>query len=865
MCMNDVYPDESKTNITISLTLTSKMWPLIYVIVYSMDIHSKTLMLASQILEVDPPQNVGVFIDIPLYVTPDHEIQFSIKAKNNCYVGIEASDNRVFNLGAHGNNDFNEDYLNYIRLILIGYRPDILTMEHGIVKSGLVVLSNAHRTSNIHLKRIKIMRPVKDYNITHISPFKADRDNPEGEIIKYVCCDVPQITPEMEDVWLFKSIKNTNSEWSTWKATVPNTANNWRISAFAIHSETGLHYLSPKPFVKVTSFSTLHYSLRVPYSIRLEEALELHFLCSNWFSTGQKVYVDIYPNNQFELVNRHLTVIPNVQRGLFIPSNTTEKFTFYIRALRPGTIKLKFVIRSHIEQHKLNLDIEVLKNISLSTHEVTYYRELESRQYDSNAKLYFPHIPNKDGVTCFASGQVIAHMLKRKINVFDETDNTEQLISKLFSIYYLWNYVVNMTVISPSYKNYLVDQLSCGYQSLMRLRKANGGYRNNISPQVTCAPKWLTTYVIRLLYQLENYPAIILNTSLIEGTENFLMKNRGEDGHFRENCYTQSRRNLTFLELNIEIIKVLQFSNRLIYLHDIQEWMNWMMETKFEYYSEAKRGLNPVKWQLPSELDNWVLYRRELETAGRILSTELSLPSINQKDLIFEWLVSQIADTSQHVYCYECSIAEEAFFGYLNYRGYVESNLTVWIWVNSTKMDRFYINADNQWEELSILLYPTENFVRFRVKGKGLIFLRCTYNYVAEPAKLQLYHTTINFISKTQIKFCVQRFLRIRKYYAGTNIEIVLPSGYVLGDGTVPALMTRKLIIQANSINQKSKLFLTMDQLPPGNLYCYNFTALPYHRVLNLQNATMTTYDINEQLRSRVVTFNKFKESVPSV
>lgn len=51
------------------------------------------------------------------------------------------------------------------------------------------------------------MRPVKDYNITHISPFKADRDNPEGEIIKYVCCDVPQITPEMEDVWLFKSIK----------------------------------------------------------------------------------------------------------------------------------------------------------------------------------------------------------------------------------------------------------------------------------------------------------------------------------------------------------------------------------------------------------------------------------------------------------------------------------------------------------------------------------------------------------------------------------------------------------------------------------------------------------------------------------
>lgn len=468
-----------------------------------------------------------------------------------------------------------------------------------------------------------------------------------------------------------------------------------------------------------------------------------------------------------------------------------------MRALKRGKIVLYITIQSDSGNHEITKEIYVLQDIHQKTQQFFKHKVLRLRHQSIKGQIKLPNEPSKAGIQCYVSGHLVVPKLQN-LKLLKESDNTEQIISKLMSIYLLYNYVMNVTWCSPDYKQFLKEQLSGGLQSLMRVRHADGGFRLYVQNEKSnCSATWMTAYAVQYLHYLEKLPNIIHEPKFIIASEKFVLSKRGLYGEILENCYIPSRRNLSTLELNIEVLKVLQFSKRLIGLKQPHAWVTFKMKQNFQYYLEAKRGLNPVVWRPPKENDNWIQYRRELETAGRILSREVTLNNPEQQPKIFDWITHQILGPMRNVFCYESFIAEQAYYDYLNTLPAVKTDITLSFWKNSDIYNKtLQIDSTNEWQEQYISLQPINSSIEFQADGIGDLVVRCSYEYVEEDSSQnKLYHATIHFIDKLKIKFCIQRFARKRKAYMGTNIEIQMPSGYILDEDSLSQLTEKKLIV----------------------------------------------------------------------
>ncbi|XP_017860535.1 PREDICTED: uncharacterized protein LOC108612144 [Drosophila arizonae] len=857
-----VHPDNTQKRFEVSVELKKRLLPAFYVFLYYVHTPSMTLCLHSITVELELSHHDGVFIDLPDKLEPGVDIKFNIKARKNSYVGLTAMDNRVYALGENMDNDFRLNYFDFIKTSVL--ESDIILSDNlAIIQAGLLFLSSAHNTSSTN-QTIKLLKPMETFNYTIATRpefhkiTNADKTPIESN---YACCHVPKVINEYNDIWLFDSIDYTKSDWTTWHTTVPRSAVDWRMSAFSIHPETGITFLAPKPFKNVKTISDIYYTLKTPSTVQRGEEFEVTLLCTNWFSTKLRLDIKLRVTSRFKLLEDSENFRGWLTNKLVtVAVNETKKTIYNLRALKRGKITLYFTIHSDVGNHEIIREIYVLQDIHLRTQQFFRYKTLTLRHQTMRGQIILPNKPSESGLQCYISGHLIVPKLQN-LKFLKESDNTEEIISKLMSTYLLYNYVMNATWCSPAYKQFLKEQLIGGLQSLMRVRHADGGFRLHVqNDMANCTSTWMTTYAVQYLHYLEKLPNMIYEPKLIKQSEKFVLSKRGTHGEILENCYTPSRRNLSTLELNIEVLKVLQFSKRLIALKQPHAWVTFIMNQKFKYYLEAKRGLNPVEWKRPEENDNWIQYRRELETAGRILSREVTLQNPEQQPRIFEWITHQILGPMLNVFCYECFIAEQAYYDYLNTLPLVKTDITLSFWTASKANSKtLHINATNEWDEQYITLRPINSSIEFKADGIGDLVVRCSYEYVEEDTSYNLYHATIQFSNEFNIKFCIQRFGRKRKAYMGTNIEIQLPSGYIVDEDSLAQLMQKILIVQAISTQKGTKLFVIMTPLPKAKLVCYTFSTMKIMVVKKLKKATMAIYDINDSQNPHIFSYNVFQ------
>ncbi|EDW63475.1 uncharacterized protein Dvir_GJ12892 [Drosophila virilis] len=545
----------------------------------------------------------------------------------------------------------------------------------------------------------------------------------------------------------------------------------------------------PETFINIKSKKLLFMSLSVPYSIQIDEVLQLVLYCYNNYEERLKVSFEIMQDDKhYQVLDNDGKPLPDgARQQVAISSNKTGEVKFKLRARQPGTLNVTITSMSDIGTDSIVRKIKVRQDPQLLSGQVMTYHKLSLRESKAEGTLEFSHQPTAEGIKCFVSSQSIAAM-PQTVNLFDPTDNGEQLISKLMSIYYLWKYYFDDKTLSQSYRQFLEDLLTDGFQSLMRLRRRDGGYRYILGIQPDCSSTWLTAFAVQLFYLLQSSP-ISFETRLLMQSEKFLLRRKGDSGQFEEFCITPGRRSIQPLELNIEILKVLRFSNSLLNFQNALDWVNAQMEAEPDYYMQAKRGLNITEWIQPKIATNasWIEQRRELETAGRVLLANLRRKRIEQQSDIFSWLLAQIFQKAKYENCYECSVAQQALYDYIQTQPIEIPKLNVLIWEDPSKKLKININDQNQWQENLMLLKTQSKNISFRAQGIGQVFLRCAYDYkldnleVQNPKALRYYLSVrVSKEEKVKVRFCVQRFSRERQDFVGSNLELQLPSGYVM-------------------------------------------------------------------------------------
>lgn len=487
-----------------------------------------------------------------------------------------------------------------------------------------------------------------------------------------------------------------------------------------------------------------------------------------------------------------------VEKKISVSQLSYTNVSFYLRAFRHGKLKLEFVAISDTMKDTIQQEIRVVADFLLVGQHIFSYQNLTKALKQSNFTIQLERPHSTEGVMCFITTKTIN--LQLQINrYFGHMDNAEQIISKLISFYYLFDYVRSLkTKASENFMNLIEDKLNDGFQSLLRFRIHKEGFRYDNLTENGCSSTWVTGFALQAMHLLSDTPMKI-GEHVITEIEDFLLSRRNNATSFFEPCKIPNRRPLDELELTIEMLKPLQNSKRFLKLQTSNHWVSTRLENIENINLIAKRGATLPKWEVPEEptAENWAIERRDLETAGRILSMQLDRKIMPEPNLYAWILTKHFGQTST---CYECSVAEQAIFQRTKLSMNEESyKMKVSVYgddIQKKKTLNLDITEDLMLQE--IRLQTKENVINFKADGLGQLLVRCSYEYEVIPNNkietkyynLRLKQVTAISLPPHQIKvmFCVWRITSARENYVGTEVIIDLPSGYTIDRESIDLL-----------------------------------------------------------------------------
>ncbi|KAL7739105.1 hypothetical protein ACLKA6_013720 [Drosophila palustris] len=854
-----IFPDKTNT-FSLEVQLTMKIWPYVHVLIYGMESNSKDLRVATHMIEVPRWKHKHVEIEVPSEVKPGEEITLRIKAVEKSFLGLLAVDSRVFH--DEDNNDFSASYFDAVKSSLRAASPDKQLNENSTVLNlGLVTMTNTDTISNVNLKIVD--QTASDLKV----PFK--RSPTPDDIQEHQ--GLPSKRADSHDIWIFDSIENTMAGWQNWTTRVPNEITKWRLSAFLVDPNVGLTIFEHKPFINITSTKPLYLQFTVPQHIKVGETLILPVKCFNELNQELNVIIRVQQKeSQFQLLDEQRVPIPSSdywEKELIIAGNASNSLTVYLKAIKTGKVDINIMAISGDLNDTMIRQMKFLQKGQLISHQVVAFESLGWHKMKAEFQMNLPHQHTIDGVKCHLSGNMIAANMQT-FNSITRIDNGEQLITKLLAIYYLWDYVQTESSIGNRWRQFLDDQLNDGFQSLLRFRARDGSFTYNEQPRSNCSSTWLTAYALHLMNFLQTTPLKVDLRQKIQ-SENFLLSRRPNNIQFVDKCVTPQRRKLDQLELSIDVLKVLQLSNRMIRMQESHSWITMEMLNKTDYHLEAKRGHNLPNWIRPADQTNgdWREHRRHIETTGRILTGQLIRKKVPSFE-IYKWLILRIYGESCKENCFECFIARQAMYNYVRTpKDDPPLDLTVSMWGETSDQQTININVKNQWQPHHVHLQAQNQTLNLKANGLGDLLVRCSYEYDPNDQQLAEQNKTLKYelrvtqkkasgSSDSFLKFCVQRHQMDREFYIGTEVALHLPSGYVLSPKSVNRLVTFKINLQAGSEDGNTKMNVRLRALSVNVLTCLSVLVTRVYKVDNLQPGMLTAYDTNSMDKPQVLAYN---------
>ncbi|XP_073821630.1 LOW QUALITY PROTEIN: thioester-containing protein 1 allele R1-like [Musca autumnalis] len=838
-------------------------------------------------------------------VKPGQEVALKIKTAPNSFVGLMAVDQSALLL--RSNNDLRAHEFSWAIGSYTTRTPDQGGYSYypGTI-AGCITLTNADYFYNWTTPEYMTIMP---HSGLELSGFQGSLNRgPISELCNVLESDevfggieTIQVRKDFAETWIFDNIESTgDKEEFSWSKKIPDTITSWMLTGFAMNSEKGLAVTSDK--TKITTFQPFFISIRLPYSVKRGEVINIPALVFNYLDKTLDVEVTLdNMDNEFEFTEVTNEVIGDQRRTKMVkvPAMGAAGVSFIIRPKVLGNVMLKYTAVSAVAGDAVHKSMKVVPEGVTKYGNRAYFVNLnKDSEMKSSFELELPTemIPDSQHVEVGVVGDILGPVVNNLDNLVRlPTACGEQTMSTMLPNYLVMKYLEITKRLTPTMETKLRYNMENGYQRMLNYRHTDGSFSSfgprKIGDHPINGSTWLTAYVTRSLLQMEEY--IKIDPKIIENSFEYLIKQQANNGSFTEKSqgfFYMSQANHVSLTSSVllallenksyaekysgEIQKALDFisenSDKSESLHaqaiaaytlnkaqhakasEKLEKLNALMKTDGDrkWWSYTDRPLSHRWW--------WHVYSRDVEISSYALMTLLNQPSPNMDEIlpIIRWLIAQRNSYGGFSSTQDTVVGLQALIQFAKLSDYQPANMVVDITSKGGAMEKqetIHLNEENDILYQIVEMPDKIKSIDFTAKGTGTAMVQVAYQYNILEKEQPSFTITSEKHKTAQKSWLI---MDVCVEYTGEGeasnmavLEINTPSGYVVEDESLATIKEVKRVSNVELKNANSLLVIYFDHLYKGQKTCVLYEAIRAHAVAMQKPAVIMVYDYYDSTR----------------
>ncbi|XP_001992839.2 CD109 antigen isoform X1 [Drosophila grimshawi] len=909
-----VVLSEPKTVYNISMTPSFYTTPYGKMYVYYVDDTGEFRYAETTFHVIVKLQN-QINITAPAEVKPGAEVELEIRTAPMSFVGLMAVDQSVLLLGS--NNDISKNSFSW-RLS----RYSTYTAWQGGYsyypgeRSGVVTMTNA----NFFYDRTPPKYGIGFQSIAHRKTAMVASDGLQTTAAAFgaapaahfaesgvgvgsagTAANAPVVRKNFVETWIFDDIENTKTEIFKWVKKIPDTITSWVVTAFAVHPEKGLAVTDDQ--LKIKTFQPFFVSVRLPYSVKRGEVINVPALVFNYLPKNLDVEVSLdNEDNEYDFVDISNEVIGEQKRSqtVRVEANSAAGVNFLLRPKIIGSILLKFTAISPLAGDAIHKTLKVVPEGVTEYRNRAFFVNLKDvHEHKDTIELDLPDdiVPDSQHVEFGFVGDLLGPVVKNMEHLLRLPSGCgEQTMSAMVPNYLVHDYLNSLNKLTPELEKRIKRNLEQGYQRMFHYRHDDGSYSSfgpgkwrEEDPERN-GSTWLTAYVLSSFAQMKNI--IKVDDNQLDSSYQFLINHQAENGSFFENgeyFYTSQSSRLSMT------------ANVLLALMEQPKPNQTAIDKAVAYLSAETNAVNTKEELLPRAIATYALQKVKAADAGKHVATLKALAKTeddrtwwaedDQKvrfgkcDRWCYWIFSRDIEITSYALLALLETEQETPASVLNsirwlvaqrnsYGGFSSTQDTIaglralikfakksgyeparWeVSISNQglreKTEKLQLNADND------LLLQTVEFpqgtksLSYEAKGTGAALLQIAYQYniIEKDPKPSFRIETIikpeSPPSKLELSVCVE-YVEEGKAKASNMaiLEVSLPSGFTVDEDSFKEIQAVKGVRLVETKNDDSMVVIYFESLAKGEVTCLPIEALKTHSVANQKPAPIVLYD----------------------
>ncbi|KAM7353961.1 thioester-containing protein 4 isoform 2-T2 [Cochliomyia hominivorax] len=901
-------PDKPKIH-NFTLTPEIKWAPYFGVYVYYVD-EKGEYHYAERRYSIDFELQNQINVTAAKQVKPGDEVALKIKTEPNSFVGLMAIDQSVLLL--RRNNDLNPHEFSWI---LGSFSTDTPHQggysEYPGTNTGCVTLTNAdyfYNWTRPEYMSSELLREALDddevFVTTAAGPLRPSAQAGVGFAAEDAgaagggaAADNVQVRKDFSETWLFADIENTETAEFTWSKKIPETITSWVLTAFSLNPVKGLGVT--RESTKVTTFLPFFISIRLPYSVKRGEVINVPALVFNYLDKALDVEVTLdNTDDEYEFTEFSNEVISDQKqvKSVRVPANGAAGVSFLLRPKVLGNVMLKFTAISPVAGDAIHKSMKVVPEGVTQYANRAYLVNLKKQPEVKNSfDLELPEdlVPDSQHVEVGVMGDILGPVLNNLDNLVRlPTGCGEQTMSTLLPNYLVMKYLQNSKRITPALNTKLRYNMETGYQNILKYRHKDGSFSSFGPPQVKDKPRngstWLTAYVMRSLLQIGEF--VKINDKIIEEGLKYLSEQQAPNGTFTEkgDYFYASQRNHVTLTSSAVMALMENSSYAEKYSQQIKKGLDFIADNveKTDYlqaqamgtytlnkakHAAAKEKLDKLQSLAKSEDDRmwwssenkvitgprWWFYvfSNDVEITSYALLTLLDQEGTTVDDVlpIIKWLNAQRNSYGGFASTQDTVVGLSALIKFAQFADYEPAKMTVDI-ESKDKRETIKLTEDNGILYQNVEMPPKTKTIEFNAKGTGTALVQIAYQYnifEKEPKPSFTIRTTKLENSRPthlEMLVCVN-YVGEGKSSNMAILEISTPSGFIVDDESLKEIKKLKRVSNTELKKSDSLLVIYFDHLYKDDETCLMIEAFRTHAVAMQKPAPIVLYDYYENTK----------------
>ncbi|XP_032998058.1 complement C4-like [Lacerta agilis] len=345
-----------------------------------------------------------------------------------------------------------------------------------------------------------------------------------------------QMRSVFPESWLWKSYDVERT--FTTSVILPDSITTWEIQAVSMSRANGICVSEP---IRVRVFQDFHISLRLPYSVKQFEQIELQPVLYNY--QPEPISVSVYLEPQDGLCSP-ATVGPARKQQVEVPGNSAVPIPFVLVPMGAADIPITVVAYGGFGVgDKVSKKLKVEKEGALQVEEYSISldsKDGRSRTVEISGEIPSNAIPGSDfKMSVRLTGSVPADVLQSSLTPDGLSSLLrvpqgcgEQTMIMLAPGVYAMQYLDKTEQwlhLKPESKENALENLRSGYERILTFRKPDGSYGAWITHPSSI---WLTAFVTKVLTLSREYQEV--DEAKIRETVQWLLSKQKSDGSFED-------------------------------------------------------------------------------------------------------------------------------------------------------------------------------------------------------------------------------------------------------------------------------------------------------------------------------------------